>query len=197
MKIYSRRGDGGDTDLLGASGRWAKSADRVAALGAVDETNAAIGWALTLVRDLAGAEDMVARLGLIQEDLFTVGAHVGTPPEHLQRSPPKRPPLPAGRVEQMEAWIDEADSVLIPLRVFIIPGGTPAAAALHMARTTCRRAERAIARLGMGPDDQRTSWDEAVLRYLNRLSDLLFTMARLANHLSGTDDITWVPDGTD
>jgi len=193
MKIYSRRGDQGRTDLLGAAERWLKSADRVAAFGEVDELNASIGVALSKTTGLEDRHHLVERLESVQHDLFAVGAHLATPPADLRRSQPKIPPLPVNRVTEMESWIDDADRCLPPLRAFVMPGGTELAAALHMARTVCRRAERAVVRIGGRSLDQLTPGDEGVIRYLNRLSDLLFTLARLANHLYGVRDVEWRP----
>jgi len=181
MKIYTRTGDTGETALFGG-GRVSKDHPRVAAYGTVDELNASLGVAVTV----SGREDVRERLGRIQHDLFALGALLATPPSGKGRATPKglpRPPLP--RITEMEGWIDEADTKLPELRAFILPGGTPAAAALHLARTVCRRAERAVVRLAV--DESVGEW---VLVYLNRLSDLLFTFARLENLPAG-GDVEW------
>lgn len=180
-RIYTRTGDAGETGLFGG-GRVAKSAPRVAAYGEVDELNAVIGW--TLLR--LGDDALAGRLREVQADLFALGAHLATPPDARSRG--HLPPLPAGRVVDFEAWIDEAEEELEPLRSFILPGGGEGGAALHLCRTVCRRAERAVVALAA---------DEAVqpevLVYLNRLSDLLFVLARLVNHRDGQPEPPWQP----
>lgn len=181
MKIYTRTGDAGETALFGG-GRVLKDHARVEAYGTVDELNACLGWAVAVVE----AADVRERLGLVQHDLFAMGAYLATPDAPEGRTAPKGlPQPPAARVAEMETWIDEADARLPELRRFILPGGTPAAAALHLARTVCRRAERAVVHLSAG--ETVGAW---VLVYLNRLSDLLFTFARLENLPSG-GDVEW------
>ncbi|MFP4624827.1 MAG: cob(I)yrinic acid a,c-diamide adenosyltransferase, partial [Gemmatimonadota bacterium] len=162
----------------------AKSDLRVAAYGDVDELNAAVGWARTRLPD--GKDEVGRRLEAVQADLFAIGAHLATPPgapsrEHL-------PPLPAERPAEMEAWIDAAEDELAPLRSFILPGGSEAGAALHLARTVCRRAERAIVALA-----RQAEVDGSILVYMNRLSDLLFDLARLVNHRAGIPETPWQP----
>lgn len=273
MKIYTRRGDRGETHLLGGRGRHSKASAQVAALGAVDAVNAAIGWALSVAateeKSAERFSDLIGRLELIQHDLFVIGSHVAIPNRPFRGKAPPVPPLPMKRVASMEGWIDEIDDELPPLARFILPGGTPLAAALHAARVSCRAAERAVVRAcqdrkrrsgrgsneptdsgdrggeaGRGPrtlsdpfrapDDRRRSDGEAgrrlramsdpeacseghlsrpvessivevespiaeegaerdaeVIRYLNRLSDLLFAMGRLANRRSGREDVAW------
>ncbi|NJD17737.1 MAG: cob(I)yrinic acid a,c-diamide adenosyltransferase, partial [Gemmatimonadetes bacterium] len=138
MKIYTRTGDAGDTALFGG-GRVSKDHHRVAAYGTVDELNASVGVAVAAV----AAAEIRARLGHIQHDLFAVGATLATIPPQEDRPRPKGlPDLPTARVAEMERWIDESDAELAPLRAFILPGGSPGAAALHLARTVCRRAVR-------------------------------------------------------
>ena len=182
MKIYTRTGDAGDTALFGG-GRVSKDHHRVAAYGTVDELNASVGVAVAAV---ASAE-IRERLADIQHDLFAVGASLATRPPRGDRARPKGlPDLPMGRVAEMEAWMDAADSELAPLRAFIVPGGSPGAAALHLARTVSRRAERAVVHLAT-----LESVDEGIVVYLNRLSDLLFTFARLENRRAGTPDVEW------
>lgn len=181
MKIYTRTGDEGGTALFGG-GRVSKAALRVDAYGNVDELNAVLGWAVTQVTD----DTLRTRLELIQHDLFSLGADLSTPPPEEGRRRPQTPPLPEGRIGEMEGWIDEADHELPELRAFVLPGGTPGAAALHLARTVCRRAERVVVALGA-----QEPVDECVVRYLNRLSDLLFMFARQENHRSGTADVEW------
>lgn len=182
MKIYTRTGDDGRTGLFGG-GRVPKDHARVEAYGTVDELNAVLGWALTLHLASSTRE----RLETIQHDLFALGATLATPPAAEGRSRPLIPGLPTGRVEEMEGWMDDADETLPELKAFVLPGGNEAASALHVARTVCRRAERSVVRLS-GLDDV----DPDITRYLNRLSDLLFTLARLENHRGGGREVEWV-----
>lgn len=182
MKIYTRTGDAGETALFGG-GRVSKDHPRVAAYGTVDELNASVGVAVSAVSD----EGIRARLGTIQHDLFAIGAVLATAEARDDRPRPKGVPgLPTPRIAEMEGWIDEADAELPGLRAFILPGGGPGAAALHLARTVCRRAERAVVHLAT-----LEPVDEGVVVYLNRLSDLLFTFARLENHRAGRADVEW------
>ncbi len=182
MKIYTRTGDGGETALFGG-GRVAKDHPRVAAYGTVDELNACLGWAVAV----AEVADVRERLGRIQHDLFAIGSLLATPPPAEGRPTPKGlPDPPVSRVPDMEAWMDEAEGRLPPLRAFVLPGGSRGAAALHLARTVCRRAERAVVHLA-----SREVVDEWALTYLNRLSDLLFTFARLENLEAGEGDVEW------
>lgn len=182
MKIYTRSGDAGETALFGG-GRVSKDHYRVAAYGTVDELNAAVGVAVANVAD----EQIRERLELLQHDLFAIGANLATlqPDEGAERNP-HLPDIPESRIGEMEGWIDEATSELPPLREFVLPGGTSGAAALHVARTVCRRAERSVVHLGT-----IEPVDEAIVPYLNRLSDTFFTLARLENHRSGSGDVTW------
>jgi len=182
MKIYTRTGDAGDTALFGG-GRVSKDHPRVSAYGTVDELNAAVGVAVAAVADAEIRE----RLSRIQHDLFAIGAVLATvPPQEGRPRPKGLPELPLGRVTEMESWMDSAEEELPPLRAFILPGGSAGAAALHLARTVCRRAERGVVHLatleGVG---------EGIVVYLNRLSDLLFTFARLENRRAGTMDVEW------
>jgi cob(I)alamin adenosyltransferase len=181
MPIYTKTGDGGDTGLFGG-GRVPKDHLRVAAYGDVDELNSAIG----LVRSTAPAELFDELLGSIQRDLFALGGQLATPdPERVRAALPKAA-LSDQRVTDFEAAIDDADRELEPLRAFVLPAGTPKAAALHLARTVCRRAERSVVRLA-----REAELPPLFVRYLNRLSDLLFTLARLANRRAGVPDVTW------
>jgi cob(I)alamin adenosyltransferase len=181
MKIYTRSGDDGDTALFGG-GRVPKAHARVEAYGTVDELNAVVGVAVSSVQD----PEIEARLETIQHDLFTLGSDLATPPARAGRKRPATPELPPGRIAEMESWIDEADEELPPLKAFVLPGGSEGAAALHLARTVCRRAERTVVALR-----ESESVSEGVVPYLNRLSDLLFTFARLENHRSGVADVEW------
>lgn len=181
MRIYTRGGDDGETSLFGG-GRVPKAHARVEALGDVDELNATLGLALSGISD----SEVRERLESIQHDLFAVGAELATPPAAPGRARPETPGLREGRTEELERWIDEMEAELPPLTVFVLPGGVPAAASLHLARTVCRRAERSVVRLASAD-----SVDGAVLPYLNRLSDLLFVLARAANHRAGAGDVEW------
>ena len=181
MKIYTRRGDSGETGLFGG-GRTRKDDPRVEAYGTVDELNAAIGAAAVHV---VCAENR-SRLGLLQSDLFAIGAHLATPPPRKSRRAPPLPELPAERVRELEMWIDEAAAATAPLRNFVLPGGSPGASALHLARAVCRRAERRVVALAAA-----CRVDPLVIHHLNRLSDYLFAAARLENLRSGREDIEW------
>lgn len=185
MKIYTRTGDTGETALFGG-GRVAKNDVRVEAYGDVDETNSVIGLGVVSL-ERQGQAVVAERLRTIQEDLFAIGAHLATPGAMAgDRASDHLPPLPLRRIAEMESWIDEADEQLEPLRNFVLPGGTEAAAHLHLARTVCRRAERRVLSLAGA-----SSIDGCIIPYLNRLSDLLFTFARVANRSAGTADIPW------
>ena len=184
MKIYTRTGDGGDTGLFGG-GRVPKSHLRVEAYGAVDELNSALGVSVEAVAD----EEIRGFLTRIQQDLFGLGASLATPGAEDGTSRPSIPPLPEARIQSMEVWIDGAMGESPELKSFILPGGTRGAASLHLARTVCRRAERAVVAL-----NQVQASDPAVLKYLNRLSDLLFVMARVVNRRAGIGEAQWKPE---
>ena len=178
MKIYTRTGDGGETSLFDGT-RVAKNDPRVEAYGAVDETNAWLGLARATGLDTPLAEEV---LGL-QRDLFAVGAQLADPADKIAARVTKAVVTDAD-VERLERLIDRFEEELPPLRRFVLAGGTPPGAALHVARTVCRRAERRIVSL-------EPPVDAVVIRYVNRLSDLLFVMARLANHRGGVPDVEW------
>jgi cob(I)alamin adenosyltransferase len=181
-RIYTRTGDDGTT-ALGSGERRPKYDLRVEAYGTVDETNAAIG----VVRlHLAEAPELDRMLGLIQNDLFDLGADLAVP-QREGRS--ERLRVLASQVERLERDIDRLNEKLAALTSFVLPGGTPAAAYLHVARTVCRRAERIVVELAAKPDEPVS---EAAIHYLNRLSDLLFVAARAANN-NGAGDVLWVP----
>jgi len=181
MKIYTRTGDQGETGLFGG-GRTPKSAPRVAAYGEVDELNSALG----LARATAPTEWFDAELEAIQRDLFALGGQLATPDPEKVRQALAKAELSAERITAFERAMDEAERELPPLRAFVLPAGAPKAAALHFARTVCRRAERSVVALA-----QQEEIPALFLSYLNRLSDYLFTLARLANRRSGRDDVTW------
>jgi cob(I)alamin adenosyltransferase len=182
MKIYTKTGDTGETGLFGG-GRVRKDSVRVDAYGEVDELNATLG----LARSLSMPSDLDALLQRLQDQLFTVGAVLATPTG--TKASGYIPPLKVEWVTDMEHAIDTFETELSPMTHFILPGGSQAAAALHLCRTVCRRAERHVV--------AATSEGEAsleVLAYLNRLSDLLFVMARVANHRVGIEDVKWIPE---
>jgi cob(I)alamin adenosyltransferase len=185
VKIYTRGGDSGETGLFGG-GRVPKDHPRITACGEVDELNAFLGRALAVLAPVSWGD----RLRQLQHDLFTVGSHLAAP-SASGGGGLRLPELPHGRVAEMEGWIDELDGELPPLTAFILPGGTPGALELHVCRTVCRRAERAV--VAVRPKDPAT---EFTVRYLNRLSDLLFTLARRENHRSGVEDVRWRKDGS-
>ena len=181
MKIYTRTGDEGETGLFGG-GRVPKDHARVAAYGDVDELNSTIG----LVRATPPVQFYDAELAAIQRDLFAIGGHLATPDPAKVAAALEKATLSAKRVDEFERMIDAADAELPPLRAFVLPAGTQKAAALHLARTVCRRAERSVVHLA-----QESEVHPLFVVYLNRLSDLLFALARLANHRDGAGDVTW------
>jgi len=184
-KIYTRTGDAGDT-ALGTGERVPKHSARIAAYGTVDETNASIGMARV---HLGGAHpDIDEILGRIQNDLFDLGADLTVPERGQQRaSEPLR--IVEAQVKRLEDEIDRLNADLEPLRSFVLPGGSPAAAALHVARTVCRRAERCIVELAAQPGEHVSA---PAMKYINRLSDLLFVASRSVND-RGRSDVLWVP----
>lgn len=180
MKIYTRTGDEGTTGLFGG-GRVPKTHPRVEAYGDVDELSATIGLARAI--ELMPRVDEV--LVPLQRDLFAIGALLATPDRDKMRRQLEKASIDERRIRELEHAIDDGDRELEPLKAFIVPGGTPKAAALHVARTVCRRAERRVIALA---DDEIP---QIVVIYLNRLSDLLFTLARVANRRAGAGEVTW------
>jgi len=182
-KIYTRSGDGGDT-ALGDGSRVSKHHMRVAAYGTVDEANATVGLAW-----LHAEGEMDALLAMIQNDLFDLGADLCRP-EMEKDAEAEYPPLRMSptQVKRLEAEIDRMNAALEPLRSFVLPGGTPLAAHLHLCRTVSRRAERMTTELA-----HSESVNSAAVTYLNRLSDWFFVAARAVNHDSGAGDVLWVP----
>jgi cob(I)alamin adenosyltransferase len=178
-RIYTRGGDGGETSL-GDGSRVPKHALRVAAYGTVDEANAAIG-----IARLHADTEADAMLGHIQNDLFDLGADLCTPEGGRRSAGALR--ISAAQVERLEHEIDAMNAALRPLDSFILPGGTAAAAYLHLARTVTRRAERLVSELA-----QTEPVNPEALKYLNRLSDHLFVLGRRANG-NGAHDVLWVP----
>jgi cob(I)alamin adenosyltransferase len=176
-RIYTKTGDGGETSLFGG-GRVRKSDPRVDAYGEVDELNASLGVA----RAQAGGSGLERFLEAIQDQLFTLGSILATPKD--SKAYEHVPKIQAAWISEMERAIDAFDDELPALASFILPGGTALASALHLSRTICRRAERKLVALQAEP--------QAVV-FLNRLSDLLFTMARVANLRAGVKDVPWIP----
>lgn len=181
MRIYTRTGDTGETGLFGG-GRVAKDHARVAAYGDVDELNSALGVA----RATEPAAMFDPELEAIQRDLFSIGGQLATPDPEKVRAALEKAMLSTSRIQELESAIDAADAELPPLRAFVLPAGTPKAAALHLARTVCRRAERSVVTLARSEEVP-----ELFLIYLNRLSDYLFTLARLANFRAGRSEVPW------
>jgi cob(I)alamin adenosyltransferase len=179
VKIYTKTGDAGDTSLFDGT-RVRKTDPRVAAYGEVDELHAVVG--------LAAAHGVDRELGdmllALQRDLFALGARLADP-SHKIAPRVSKVVIDEASIARLEGWIDALEGTLPPLRHFILAGGSPAGAALHVARTVCRRAERAV--LSLGGD----AVDAIVVIYLNRLSDLLFVMARAANHRAGIAETAW------
>jgi cob(I)alamin adenosyltransferase len=179
VKIYTRTGDSGDTSLFDGT-RVRKSDPRVAAYGDVDELNAWLGF----VRASAVGDDLSEMIVRIQRDLFALGARLADPAHRIADRVTKAAVVP-GDISRLEGWIDRLESELPPLRRFLLPGGSAAGALLHVARTTCRRAERAIVLL------DQDSIEPDVLVYVNRLSDLLFVMARAVNRRAAVPELEW------
>lgn len=181
LRIYTRTGDAGDTGLFGG-GRVDKDDPRVEAYGEIDELNAVLG--------MARAVEMMPRIDEvlvpIQRDLFSLGALLATPDREKMRQQLEKARIDDSRIAELERHIDEGESELEPLKAFILPGGTPKAAALHVARTVCRRAERRVVSL-----KREVELPQLVVIYLNRLSDLLFVLARVANRRAGAGEVTW------
>jgi cob(I)alamin adenosyltransferase len=205
MKIYTKTGDTGETSLFDNS-RVSKADPRVDAYGEVDEVNACLGAALAMIANPASAiahratadkeagrhnppegglyTDIATALETIQKDLFAVGARLADPSSRIADRVTKAA-ITTRRIELLEATIDRLEQELPPLRRFILPGGSSAGALLHLARTVCRRAERRV--VALGPD----AVEAGVIVYLNRLSDLLFVMARALNHRAGVPETEW------
>lgn len=181
MKIYTRTGDQGDTGLFGG-GRVPKDDPRVVAYGEVDELNSAVG----VVRSTQPVELFDEVLESIQRDLFSLGGQLATPDPSRVAKTLVKADLSSDRVTELERLMDAAEDELPPLRAFVLPAGTAKSAALHLARTVCRRTERSVVHLA-----HESRVPQMFIVYLNRLSDLLFTLARVANHRAGVKDVTW------
>jgi cob(I)alamin adenosyltransferase len=180
-RIYTRTGDDGTTGLFGG-GRVEKDHARVEAYGDVDELNAFIGAARS-VEMMPRIDEILAP---VQRDLFAIGALLATPHPEQHAKQLEKARISGARVSQLEQAIDDAEAELEPLKAFIMPGGAAKASALHIARTVCRRAERAVIRL-----QHAEEVPAVVIVYLNRLSDLLFVLARVANHRARAGEVTW------
>ena len=181
MKIYTKSGDKGKTSLFGGE-RVSKDAHRIEAYGTIDELNSAIG----VIRAMKPAVDVDRILNRIQHDLFLLGADLATPRTKGQKKVPR---VEEHDVEHLERTIDRLDSSLEPLRQFVLPGGSRIAAEIHSVRTICRRAERRLVELSRKSDIGTTP-----LVYINRLSDLLFVMARYVNKEDKVEEVKWNPD---
>lgn len=182
MKIYTKTGDSGTTGLF-AGPRVLKDNPRISAYGSVDELNAVLGMVLQSLD--AKSADLEQTIKLIQSDLFSIGAELATPDPVAQQMCL----LPEARIGDLEQSIDSMEEQLPPLKNFVLPGGCPASAALHWARTVCRRAERDVVHFSQHPGIADCS---RIIIYLNRLSDWLFVVARLQNHLAGVPDQPWI-----
>jgi cob(I)alamin adenosyltransferase len=179
VKIYTRTGDSGDTALFDGT-RVQKSHPRVAAYGDLDELNAWLGLVTANLSD----DDVVPKLRQIQRDLFAIGARLADP-SHRIAGRVRKAVISAEDIARLETWIDALDGDLPALRRFILAGGSSAGASLHVARTICRRAERSMVALG------EEAFEAELLQYVNRLSDLLFTMARAVNRRAGVPEVEW------
>ncbi|MHB8416593.1 MAG: cob(I)yrinic acid a,c-diamide adenosyltransferase [Myxococcales bacterium] len=182
MKIYTKRGDRGETSLLGGEAA-SKASPRVCAYGDVDELNATLGVARGWIAPADGELDAI--LGGLQSSLFELGAELATPPAGPQKA---STPIGEDDVARLERIIDRLQEALPPQKHFVLPSGSPAAAALHLARTVCRRAERSVVALKEAGEPVGSQ----ALIFLNRLSDLLFVMARIANQRAGVADVPWI-----
>ncbi len=185
MKLYTRTGDDGTTGLFSGA-RVGKDHPRIEAYGTVDEFNATIGLAMAACRTSNALEARVLEiLTQMQSRLFDIGADLATPADAKNSAKVMR--IEERHVAQVEAWIDEIDGANAPLKVFVMPSGCELSARLHVARTVCRRAERLMVTLA-----HTEPIGDGALRYMNRVSDLLFAMARRANHEAGVGDVPWV-----
>ena len=183
MKIYTKGGDAGETSLFGGE-RVSKSAPRVCAYGEVDELNATLGVAASEVAH----DDLLAMLRVIQSSLFDLGGELATPAADEREEKGKGVPRVSERdISELEGWIDALETELTPLRNFVLPGGAKGAALLHQGRTVCRRAERNVIALSA-----RERVAPRVVKYLNRLSDLLFVMARVVNRRADVEEPVWI-----
>jgi cob(I)alamin adenosyltransferase len=181
-KIYTKTGDRGETGLFDGS-RVSKHSPRVEAYGDVDELNAILGVAVSFIRE---DEELRTCLLAVQRDLFVVGAHLADPASRVEAKRGNKASFSEEKVAWLERWIDRFEATLPPLRQFILPGGSKGGAALHYARTVCRRAERRIVALS-----QQVEVAPLVITYMNRLSDFLFVAARVENLRKNCPDVPW------
>jgi len=186
MRIYTRTGDDGTTGLFGGA-RVSKASSRVEAYGTLDEANAFIGKARASVAD-GPASSIAPVLAEVQSELFVIGAELACAPGKEDKLGAHMKAIDASAAERLERAIDQAEEGLAPLTTFVLPGGTQAAADLHVARCVVRRAERLLVSIA-----EHENVRKEPIVYLNRLSDLLFTLARRANHLAGVEDVPWIP----
>lgn len=187
MKIYTRTGDKGETSLFTGQ-RLKKNDPFFEALGTVDECNSAVGVAISLLPDLPEKELLTEQLETIQHALFDVGAALATPRTRAVNNKLEKTRFDNEEIESLENWIDAFNVELPPLKTFILPGGCPAGATLHMARSICRRAERLTV-----PLHDRHDVAKNVLMYLNRLSDYLFVASRFVNYKASNPETPWQP----
>lgn len=180
MKLYTKKGDQGQTSLLGGA-RVPKYADRIEAYGTLDELNTVVG----ALRDHHELNKFAPLIKVIQSRLFTIGSHLAMEPGKHSF---KLPELSPDDIELLEKSMDQMDEVLPELKNFVLPGGHPANSAAHLARVVCRRAERLVVAL-----DEKEPVHELILPYLNRLSDWLFQLARMASHTAGAEELPWMP----
>ncbi len=188
VKLYTKTGDDGGTGLFDGS-RVRKDDLRVEAYGTIDELNAWVGLTITVIgahSDRSKFDVLQARLTQIQGELFTLGAELATPGDSAQAQ--KIAHVASEQSQRLEDWIDEAVAGVPPLKVFVLPGGSALSAHLHLCRTVSRRAERRVVRL-----TGQVKINPEIVIYLNRLSDLFFAWARMANHLAGIEDVPWTP----
>lgn len=184
MKIYTKTGDTGKTSLFTGE-RVLKSSQRVQAYGAVDELNSWFGLLCSTVAE----KDLLSLFNQVQNELFDLGADLATPVQKAKNKRQKEVPrVSEKQIKQLEKWIDQYQESLSPLKNFILPGGAVQAAYIHITRGVCRRAEREVVRLMEKEDIEKN-----VLIYLNRLSDLLFVLARVVNHRSNIQEPVWLP----
>lgn len=189
MKLYTRSGDDGTTGLFGGE-RVPKDHPRIEAVGAIDELNASLGLAASACEpSVAIHQTMLGIFAELQSRLFDVGADLATPQDAADKHQAKIARIGPDHVAQAERWIDQIDGGNAPMKNFVMPGGTELAARLHLTRTVCRRAERAMVHLS-----RSETVNPQTIIYINRISDLLFAIARRANKEAGVADVPWVPE---
>ncbi len=190
-KIYTKTGDKGETSLFTGQ-RVPKNDPVIEAVGTADECNSALGAAIALLPQEEKYQQIKNQLEIIQHALFDVGAHLATPRTRAVNSKLEKTRFDHDGIELLESWIDEMEEQLPSLKNFILPGGHPAAAMLHLARSICRRSERIVT-----PLNQHAEVSDNVIVFLNRLSDYLFVLSRYVNHLTGSQESNWEPHKQD